>query len=207
MSELLVRLKGKAIPVIRTQTRAQAEQVVWWLAEAGVRIFEITLTTPGAVDLIGVLSKEADLLVGAGTVMDAQAADEALAAGAQFVVSPRLAEPVIARCKTAGRTVICGALTPSEIGTAHALGADAVKVFPVNAMGGAPYLRSVRDVFPDVRLVPTGGIRVDDVPAYFDAGAFALGVGGALVDKAAIARGDSASIKAAAASLASMGAL
>lgn len=206
MSDTLERLRGKAIPVIRTQTRAHAEQVVWWLAEAGIRIFEITLTTPGAMELITALSEESDLLIGAGTVMRKTDAEEALAAGARFVVSPRLAEPVVQICKAAGSAVICGALTPSEIGEAADFGADAVKVFPINAMGGASYLRSVREVYPHVPLVPTGGIRIDDLASYFDAGAFALGVGGALVDKAAIERGDSGPIKAAAATLVASGA-
>lgn len=194
-----------AIPVIRTETRAHAEQVVWWLAEAGIRIFEITLTTPGATALITALSEESDLLVGAGTVMGKADAEAALSAGAQFVVSPCLAAPVVATCKAAQRTVICGALTPSEIAQAAEFGADAVKVFPVNAMGGASYLRAVRDVYPHIRLVPTGGIRIDEVATYLDAGTFALGVGGALVDKGAIERGDAGPIKAAAAALVASG--
>ena len=102
--------------------------------------------------------------------------------------------------------MICGALTPSEIAAAHALGADAIKVFPVNAVGGASYIRSVRDVYPALHLIPTGGIKIDDVTSYFDAGAYALGVGGALVDKNAIASGNAEPIKAAAAALVAIGA-
>ena len=207
MSDILARLERKAIPVVRTDTRADAEQVVFWLAEAGVRIFEVTLTTPGATELISALTQEADLLVGAGTVHEADAARAALDAGAQFLVSPRLSEDVVRLSRDADTPCICGALTPSEIATANAYGADAIKIFPVNAVGGAGYIRSVRDVFPELVFIPTGGIRIDDVSAYFDAGAYALGVGGALVDKSAIARGDSGAIKAAAASLADIGAL
>ena len=206
VSDTLERLRGKAIPVVRMDTRAHAEQMVWWLAEAGIRIFEITLTTPGALDLIKALSEESGLLVGAGTVMSLTEADEVLDAGAQFVVSPRLSEPVVQSCRAAARAVICGALTPSEIAQAADFGANAVKVFPVNAVGGAAYLRSVCDVFPNIPLVPTGGIRIEDVASYFNAGAFALGVGGTLVDKKAIERGDSGAIKAAAATLVASGA-
>ena len=160
---MLNRLASQVIPVVRTDSQASAELAVGWLRDAGISTFEITLTTPGAVDSIAMLSADSRLLVGAGTVMSAADVEAVVAAGAQFVVSPVLHADVIRRCAELGVTSICGALTPSEIALAWEYGADAVKIFPVNSVGGAVYIKSVRDVFPDVRFIPTGGIKVAQI--------------------------------------------
>ena len=195
---MLNRLASQVIPVVRTDSQASAELAVRWLRDAGISTFEITLTTPGAVDSIAMLSADSSLLVGAGTVMSEADVEAVVAAGAQFVVSPVLHADVIRRCAELGVTSICGALTPSEIALAWEYGADAVKIFPVNSVGGAVYIKSVRDVFPDVRFIPTGGIKVAQIADYLAAGAFAVGVGGELVNRQALATNDRAAIMTAA---------
>jgi 2-dehydro-3-deoxyphosphogluconate aldolase/(4S)-4-hydroxy-2-oxoglutarate aldolase len=189
------------IPVIRADSADAAIAVVEALAEAGLVIAEITMTVPGAIDAIAAVSKRfADkVLVGAGTVTDAETARRAADAGAEFVVTPCLVPEVIDAARGAGVAVLPGGLTPTEIFAAFSAGADMVKVFPAQNVGGAAYLRALRGPFPDIPLVPTGGVTLDNIRAMFDAGAAAVGVGGELISKDALARRDYAAIGALAA--------
>jgi 2-dehydro-3-deoxyphosphogluconate aldolase/(4S)-4-hydroxy-2-oxoglutarate aldolase len=180
------------IPVIRADSADAAIAVVDALAEAGLVIAEITMTVPGAIGAIEALSKRfADrVLVGAGTVTDADTASRAVDAGAEFIVSPCLVPEVIDAARRLDAAVLPGALTPTEIFAAHSAGADMVKVFPAQNLGGASYLRALRGPFPDIPLVPTGGVTLDNVREMFDAGAVAVGVGSELISKDALARRD-----------------
>ena len=149
------------------------------------------MTVPGAVRVIEQLANHAGdrLLVGAGTVLDAETARACILAGAQFVVSPALDVRTIELCRRYGVPVLPGALTPTEIVTAWQAGADAVKVFPCSAVGGAKYLKAVKAPLPQIDLIPTGGVSLATAAEFLEAGAFALGVGGDLVDNKAIANG------------------
>jgi 2-dehydro-3-deoxyphosphogluconate aldolase/(4S)-4-hydroxy-2-oxoglutarate aldolase len=149
------------------------------------------MTVPGAVQVIEKLANHAGdrLLVGAGTVLDAETARACILAGAQFVVSPALDVRTIELCRKYGVPVLPGALTPTEIVTAWQAGADAVKVFPCSAVGGAKYLKAVKAPLPQIDLIPTGGVSLATAAEFLEAGAFALGVGGDLVDNKAIANG------------------
>jgi len=184
------------IPVIRADSPDAAIAVVDALGAAGLVIAEITMTVPRAIAAIEAVSKRFGdrMLVGAGTVTDADTARRAADAGAEFVVSPCLVREVIDAMRGAGVAVLPGALTPTEVFEAYKAGADLVKVFPAQNLGGAAYLRALRGPFPDVRLVPTGGVTLENMKEMFDAGAAAVGVGGELISKDALARRDYAAI-------------
>ena len=196
---ILERLRAaRVVPVVRTPTAALAATAVGWLREAGLTVFEITLTIPDAVGLIGELAADPALLIGAGTVPDRAAAEACLDAGARFIVSPWVDASLAAPCAAAGAAFLPGALTPTEVRAALAAGADAVKIFPASSVGGPAHVAALRSVFPGVAFCPTGGIGVGDVAAYMAAGAAFVGMGGALVDAKRIAAGDRAAIVAAA---------
>jgi 2-dehydro-3-deoxyphosphogluconate aldolase/(4S)-4-hydroxy-2-oxoglutarate aldolase len=179
------------IPVLRARDAAQAHAVVKAMIAGGVSIVEVTMTVPGAVDLIKVLKREygSQLLLGSGTVTTAAQAEATIEAGAEFVVSPSLHPEVIAQTKTMKKLSIPGALTPTEVITAWNAGADYVKVFPCSAVGGASYLKSLLAPFPHLRLIPTGGVTLETAESFLRAGARALGVGSDLVNLAAIDAG------------------
>jgi 2-dehydro-3-deoxyphosphogluconate aldolase/(4S)-4-hydroxy-2-oxoglutarate aldolase len=196
---ILERLRAaRVVPVVRTPTAALAATAVGWLADAGLTVFEITLTIPDAPALIRELAADPALLIGAGTVPDRAAAEACLAAGARFIVSPWVDASLAAPCAAAGAAFLPGALTPTEVRAALAAGADAVKIFPASSVGGPTHVAALRSVFPGVAFCPTGGIGVADVAAYLAAGAAFVGMGGALVDAKRIAAGDRAAIQAAA---------
>ncbi len=184
------------IPVIRAESADAAVAVVEALMEAGLTVAEITMTVPGAIEAIASVARRFGdkVLVGAGTVTDAETVGRALDAGASFIVSPCLIPEVIAAARRADVTVMPGALTPTEVFDAFRLGGDMVKVFPAQSVGGAAYLRALRGPFPDIPLVPTGGVTLDSVRELFDAGAAAVGVGSELISKDALARRDYAAI-------------
>jgi 2-dehydro-3-deoxyphosphogluconate aldolase / (4S)-4-hydroxy-2-oxoglutarate aldolase len=184
------------IPVIRADSADAAIAVVEALAEAGLVIAEITMTVPGAIGAIGAVAKRfADkVLVGAGTVTDAETTRRAADAGAEFVVTPCLVPEVIEAARASAVAVLPGGLTPTEIFQAYSAGADMVKVFPVQNVGGGAYLRALRGPFPEIPLVPTGGVTLENVREMFDAGAAAVGVGSELISKDALARRDYAAI-------------
>jgi 2-dehydro-3-deoxyphosphogluconate aldolase / (4S)-4-hydroxy-2-oxoglutarate aldolase len=184
------------IPVIRAPSAEAAVTVAEALLEAGLAVAEITMTVPNAIIAIGGIAKRfpGKLLVGAGTVTDAETAQRAIDAGAEFIVSPCLVREVVDAALRADVAVLPGALTPGEVFEAFRAGGDLVKVFPVQSVGGAAYLRALRGPFPDIPLVPTGGVTLEDVAELFRAGAAAVGVGSELISKDALARHDYAAI-------------
>jgi 2-dehydro-3-deoxyphosphogluconate aldolase / (4S)-4-hydroxy-2-oxoglutarate aldolase len=186
------------IPVIRADSADAALAVVDALVGAGLGVVEITMTVPGAIEVISSVTKRFGdrVLVGAGTVTDAPTAQRAIDAGAAFVVTPCLVTAVIDAARRADIAVLPGALTPTEVFEAHRLGGDMVKVFPAQSVGGAAYLRALRGPFPQIPLVPTGGVTLDTVRDLFDAGAAAVGVGGELISRDALARRDYVAIAA-----------
>jgi 2-dehydro-3-deoxyphosphogluconate aldolase/(4S)-4-hydroxy-2-oxoglutarate aldolase len=179
------------IPVLRAKSIAQAHAIVEAMIAGGVTVVEVTMTVPNAVHLLKELKKEhgSKILLGSGTVTTAKEAEDTINAGAEFVVSPSLHSDVIAATKAAGKLSIPGALTPTEVITAHRGGADYVKIFPCSAMGGASYLRSLLAPFPHLKLIPTGGVTLKTAEEFIRAGARALGVGSDLVNPAAIDEG------------------
>jgi 2-dehydro-3-deoxyphosphogluconate aldolase/(4S)-4-hydroxy-2-oxoglutarate aldolase len=184
------------IPVVRAASAEEAVAVAEAIGEGGIPVLEITLTVPGAVKVIADLSKRFgdQVLVGAGTVLDPETARECIRAGARFVVSPALNLQTIELCKREGIVILPGALTPTEVVTAWNAGADAVKVFPCSAVGGAKYLRALKAPLPQIRLVPTGGVSLATAKDFIAAGAWALGVGADLVNNEAIRSGDRGSV-------------
>jgi 2-dehydro-3-deoxyphosphogluconate aldolase/(4S)-4-hydroxy-2-oxoglutarate aldolase len=163
------------------------------LRAGGVEVIEFTLTTPGALEQLRVARQHFGdtVILGAGTVLDAEAARQAAEAGAQFIVAPNVDPAVIRLChrRRYNLPVIPGALTPTEIVAAWTAGADLIKVFPAS-VGGPGYIREVLAPLPHVRLVPTGGVTTENVTEFLNAGAVAVGVGSGLVDKAAVAAKD-----------------
>jgi 2-dehydro-3-deoxyphosphogluconate aldolase/(4S)-4-hydroxy-2-oxoglutarate aldolase len=187
--------------VIRTASADAAVAVVEALLEAGLTVAEITMTVPNAIDAIASVAKRFanQVLVGAGTVTDAETARRAMDAGAEFIVTPCLIPEVIDAARRADIAVLPGALTPTEVFEAFRIGGDMVKVFPAQNVGGAAYLRALRGPFPEIPLVPTGGVTLENVREMFDAGAAAVGVGSELISKDALARRDYTAIGALAA--------
>jgi 2-dehydro-3-deoxyphosphogluconate aldolase/(4S)-4-hydroxy-2-oxoglutarate aldolase len=179
------------IPVLRARNARQAHAVVQAMLAGGVSVVEVTMTVPGAVDLLKELRNEygAKLLLGSGTVTTADQAEATIEAGAEFVVSPSFHPDVIAVTKAHRKLSIPGALTPTEVITAWNAGADYVKVFPCSAMGGASYLKSLLAPFPHLKLIPTGGVTHHTAASFLEAGARALGVGSDLVNLTAIDQG------------------
>ena len=179
------------VAVIRMQDPDRLRAVIDALADGGVRAIEVTMTVPGAIDLIHRLSSTLsdDLLLGAGTVLDAQTATRVIDAGASFVVSPVLKPAIIDVCHRNGVAALPGCFSPTEILTAWESGADIVKVFPATALGPS-FFTDVRGPLPQLKLMPTGGVTLDNAGDWIRAGAVAVGVGTALLDRAAIAAGN-----------------
>jgi 2-dehydro-3-deoxyphosphogluconate aldolase / (4S)-4-hydroxy-2-oxoglutarate aldolase len=184
------------VPVVRAASADEAFAAVEAIRAGGIPILEITLTVPGAVEIIRQLTQRIgdEALIGAGTVLDAGTAEACMDAGARFVVSPSLDVPTIEACLRRGVPVFPGALTPTEVVTAWKAGASAIKIFPANAVGGASYLKSLKAPLPQVELLPTGGVSLKTVAEFIAAGAFALGVGADLVDLAALRKGEAGAI-------------
>lgn len=179
------------IPVLRAPSAEIAVAAAQAIEKGGVPVVEVTMTVPGAIDVIRemVKSSQGRVLVGAGTVLDPETARACMLVGAQFVVSPSLNVKTIEICRRYGVPVIPGALTPTEVVTAWEAGADVVKVFPCSAVGGPKYLAALKGPLPQIDLIPTGGVSLATAADFLAAGAFALGVGGDLVDTKAIADG------------------
>jgi 2-dehydro-3-deoxyphosphogluconate aldolase/(4S)-4-hydroxy-2-oxoglutarate aldolase len=184
------------IPVLRASSVQVGHALVEAMMAGGITVVEVTMTVPNALTLLHELKQRHGnkLLLGSGTVTDAAQAEATIAAGAEFVVSPSLHLDVVAKTKELNKVSIPGALTPTEIITAWRSGADYVKVFPCSAMGGASYLKSLLAPFPELRLIPTGGVTLQTAPEFLKAGARALGVGTDLVNPAAIAEGKPESV-------------
>jgi 2-dehydro-3-deoxyphosphogluconate aldolase/(4S)-4-hydroxy-2-oxoglutarate aldolase len=178
------------VAVIRLKDPAKLRAVVDALAEGGVRALEVTMTVPGAVDLIRSLAPTmpAGFLLGAGTITDAEMAKAVIDAGARYVVSPVFRRAVISACHERDVPVMPGCFSPTEILDAHDAGADIIKVFPATMLG-PQFLKDVRAPLPQVKLMPTGGVTLDNAGDWIRAGAVAVGVGSALVDAKAIDAG------------------
>lgn len=181
----------RVVPVLRFASRHEAESAIGCLVEAGYGSVEITLTTPGAIELIAALRARSpqSFLVGAGTVLDLEAAKRCVEAGADYLVSPCLVPGLAAFAHEAGRGALVGGFTPGEVLAAWREGADIVKVFPA-ATGGPPHLAALRAVYPQIPLCPTGGVSQDNIREYFKAGAAIVGVGNNVVERSALAAGD-----------------
>jgi len=179
------------VPVVRAPSAEVALQVVDAIRAGGVDIIELTMTVPGAPKVIEQLVRRygSDVVVGAGTVLDADTARTCISAGAQFIVSPALDEGTIQLCRAEGIAVMPGALTPTEVVRAWKAGADVVKVFPCGAVGGASYIRALKAPLPQIELMPTGGVSLKTAAEFIQAGACALGAGADLVDLVAIKEG------------------
>ena len=179
------------MPVLRARSEREGHALVEALVAGGITVMEVTMTVPGAVDLLRVLRKEfgSKLLLGSGTVTDAAQVEATIDAGAEFVVSPSFHPEVVARTKELGKVSIPGSLTPTEVITAWRAGADYVKIFPCSAVGGAPYLKALLAPFPELQLIPTGGVTLHTAADFLKAGARALGVGTDLVNPKAIEEG------------------
>jgi 2-dehydro-3-deoxyphosphogluconate aldolase/(4S)-4-hydroxy-2-oxoglutarate aldolase len=180
----------RVVPVLRLASADLTERAVLYLQEAGFGTVEITMTIPGAIELIRKLK---NLTVGAGTVLDLDTAQRCLDAGARFLVSPCLVPGMADLAHAAGCVALIGGFTPGEIVAAHREGADIVKVFPASS-GGPEHLRAIHAVFPDIALCPTGGVSLENMQAYFAAGAVMVGIGNNILDQKALAAGERARV-------------
>jgi 2-dehydro-3-deoxyphosphogluconate aldolase / (4S)-4-hydroxy-2-oxoglutarate aldolase len=184
------------VPVVRASSAKQAIAAAVAVAAGGISIVEVTMTVPGAIDAITQLVKTLgkEVIVGAGTVLDAEAARQCFDSGAEFLVTPGLDLGTVKVANQAGKLIMAGALTPTEVITAWKGGADFVKVFPASAVGGASYLKALRGPLPQIPLVPTGGVNLNTAADFLKAGASALGIGGELILAAALQTGNVAQI-------------
>src|SRR5207253_920408 len=179
------------VPVVRASSPVEARIAADAVCRGGIPIVEITMTVPGALEVIRELRKNSasDVLVGAGTVLNAEAARRCLDAGAQFLVSPGLNLQTVELAVREEKLMMAGALTPTEVITAWEAGADLVKVFPCGNVGGAKYIKALKGPLPQVPLVPRGGVNLDTAAEFIEAGAAALGVGGELLQAEALKTG------------------
>ena len=180
----------RVVPVLRLASAELTERAVSYLQEAGFGTVEITMTIPGAIEVI---RNSKGLLVGAGTVLDLDTAQRCIDAGARFLVSPCLVPGMADLAHAAGCAALIGGFTPGEILAAHREGADIVKLFPASS-GGPEHLRAVHAVFPDIALCPTGGVSLENMQAYFDAGALIVGIGNNILDQKALAASERARV-------------
>jgi len=177
------------VPVVRASSADDAMRIVDAIREGGVNTIEITMTVPNAIGVMEEVAKKFgdEVLLGAGTVLDAETARASILAGAEFVVGPCLDEELIRICKRYAKIVIPGAMTPTEILRAWERGADIVKVFPAGNLGGPKYIRAIKAPLPQILLNPTGGVNLENAGEFIKAGASVISVGSALVDKKAVA--------------------
>jgi 2-dehydro-3-deoxyphosphogluconate aldolase/(4S)-4-hydroxy-2-oxoglutarate aldolase len=190
---VLARLMGVGIiPIIRVDRAETALHIADAILDGGIPALEVTLTTPGALHVIGQLvARYGDAFaIGAGTVLDPESARAAIEAGASFIVSPNTRRETLELCRRYGVVSCPGALTPTEVVTAWEQGGDLVKVFPIDNMGGAKYLKALKAPLPQIEMVPTGGIDLDNAAEHIRAGAAAIAVGSSLMDRKSIAAGD-----------------
>jgi 2-dehydro-3-deoxyphosphogluconate aldolase/(4S)-4-hydroxy-2-oxoglutarate aldolase len=180
------------VPVVRASSAQQAMQAAEAVCAGGIPIVEITMTVPGAIDVITQLAKSMgnDVLIGAGTVLDAEAAERCIDAGADFLVSPGFDLATVQFAKQQGKLIMAGALTPTEVITAWKAGSDFVKIFPCGTVGGAKYIKALKAPLPQVPMVPTGGVNLETAADFIRAGADALGIGGELISAAACKSGN-----------------
>ena len=179
------------VPVVRTSTAEAALLSIEAIYNGGVRAAEITMTVPGAIKALEKLAdKFGDkLMLGAGTVLDPETARACMLAGAQSFVTPTLKQSTLEMAKRYSKVICAGALTPTEVLTAWEAGADVVKVFPANAVGGPKYIKALKGPLPQVQMIPTGGVNMETAGEFLKAGACAVAVGGELVDPKLIKEG------------------
>jgi 2-dehydro-3-deoxyphosphogluconate aldolase/(4S)-4-hydroxy-2-oxoglutarate aldolase len=184
------------VPVVRAASAKQGMQAVEAVCAGGIPVVEITMTVPGAIELISQLVKsmDSDVLVGAGTVTDAATAERCIDAGAEFLVSPGLDLETVKFANRAGKLVMAGALTPTEVISAWKAGSDLVKIFPCGSVGGAKYIKALKGPLPQIPMVPTGGVNLTTAAEFIQSGAAALGIGGELVWMAALLSGNTIEI-------------
>jgi 2-dehydro-3-deoxyphosphogluconate aldolase / (4S)-4-hydroxy-2-oxoglutarate aldolase len=180
------------VPVVRAASVTEATRAVEAICAGGIPVVEITMTVPNAVTVIREVAQQYGnrVLIGAGTVTNADQAESCVRAGAEFLVSPGLAVPVLSVARVSEKLAIPGALTPTELMNAQEQGARLVKIFPCGNVGGPKYLRALKGPFPNASLIPTGGVNAANAAEFIAAGAFALGVGSDLVDAAALREGN-----------------
>jgi 2-dehydro-3-deoxyphosphogluconate aldolase / (4S)-4-hydroxy-2-oxoglutarate aldolase len=176
------------VPVVRAASAGEACIAAEAVCQGGIPIVEITMTVPGAVELIRELVQNcgSEVLIGAGTVLNADAARRCIDAGAEFLVSPGLNLETVAFARGEGKLIMAGALTPTEVMAAGEAGADFVKIFPCGQVGGAKYIKALKGPFPQVPFIPTGGVNLDTAAEFLEAGSVALGIGGELVQADAL---------------------
>jgi 2-dehydro-3-deoxyphosphogluconate aldolase/(4S)-4-hydroxy-2-oxoglutarate aldolase len=186
----------KIVPVVRASSPEQALGAADAVRAGGIPIVEVTMTVPGAIEVIAGLSRlmGSDVLIGAGTVLDAATAQKCVDAGAQFLVSPGFDAETVALARRLNVLIMPGSLTPTEVITAWKAGADFVKIFPCGNVGGPAYIKSLKAALPQIPMIPTGGVNLETAAAFLRAGASALGIGGELISKAALDSGNFAAI-------------
>ena len=179
------------VPVVRTSSAESAIRAIQAIFRGGIRAAEITMTVPGAVKALEKIADEFgdQIVLGAGTVLDPETARVCMLAGAQFFVTPALNVKTIEVARRYSKVIFPGALTPTEVVTAWEAGADAVKIFPCSAVGGAKYIKALKGPLPHVKMVPTGGVNLETLPDFLKAGAEAVAVGSELIDAATIKAG------------------
>jgi len=193
----LVRMfsEDRLVAVIRTATPESAETAARAMARAGVRLVEITLTVPDAFELIAKLATDAEMtrlgaVIGAGTVLSGPQAEDALLAGARFLVSPALIPEMIEAARVRDAMTMPGTMTPTEMVKAAELGADYIKIYPIATIGGPEFVANVRRALQHLPLVATGNVEYDEIPAYFKAGVVGFGIGGPLIRPDLLEKGD-----------------
>jgi 2-dehydro-3-deoxyphosphogluconate aldolase/(4S)-4-hydroxy-2-oxoglutarate aldolase len=176
------------VPVVRASSANQACLAAEAVRLGGIPIVEITMTVPGAVELIRELVKNcgSEVLIGAGTILNADAARRCIDAGAEFLVSPGLNLETVALAAREGKLMMAGALTPTEVMAAWDAGADFIKIFPCGQVGGAKYIKALKGPFPQIPFIPTGGVNLNTAAEFLEAGSVALGIGGELVQAEAL---------------------
>ncbi|HPO74819.1 MAG TPA: bifunctional 4-hydroxy-2-oxoglutarate aldolase/2-dehydro-3-deoxy-phosphogluconate aldolase [Armatimonadota bacterium] len=190
-NEVVAQIRNLGVvAIVRADTGDEALAAARAVREGGLRAIEVTFTVPGAAEIIRRLAEEMgeEILLGAGTVLTADQAREAVAAGAEYLIAPDTDPEVIAEAHRLGRPIFPGAFSPSEVARAWKLGADLIKLFPAARLGPA-YLKDLRGPFPQIPLVPVGGVDASNCADYFRNGAVAIGVGGKLVDRALLREG------------------
>ncbi|MFN8009384.1 MAG: bifunctional 2-keto-4-hydroxyglutarate aldolase/2-keto-3-deoxy-6-phosphogluconate aldolase [Terriglobia bacterium] len=185
------------IPVVRASSAQEALAIVEAIKAGGLSIVEITMTVPGAIKVIEAVADRygKEVLLGAGTVLDPPTARAAILAGAEFIVTPALHRNTIKLCKRYSKVIIPGTLTPTEVLHAWESGADFVKVFPCDNVGGPKYIKALKGPFPQIEMIPTGGVNLQTAADFIAAGSAALAVGSEMVDKVAVASGNFDKIK------------
>jgi 2-dehydro-3-deoxyphosphogluconate aldolase/(4S)-4-hydroxy-2-oxoglutarate aldolase len=195
-------LNPGVVAVVRARSFEQVIPLTEALLEGGITAIEITMTTPRALEAITETKRQfASALIGVGTVLDAPTCRAAISAGADFVVSPITRAEIAATAREAGRPVMLGAYTPTEAQAAHEAGADFVKLFPAETLGPA-YIRALRAPLPHLRIVPTGGVTLENIGEFFQAGCPAVGAGSSLLSRSILEQNDWKSLALAAAAFA-----